>query len=136
MPAPPVALPLVATPPMPPAEPAPPEPTPPAPPVPVAVPPVAAPPTPPVAVPPLALPELLATLPMFCTVLPDTVPVSALVAVAVDVLKELARLEVAVAPLLAAAEPAAVACAWPRLLLLLLAWLLLRFELLSWVAVE
>src|SRR5450830_759113 len=129
MPAPPVALPLVATPPMPPAEPAPPEPTPPAPPVPVAVPPVAAPPTPPVAVPPLALP-------VFCTVLPDTVPVSALVAVAVDVLKELARLEVAVAPLLAAAEPAAVACAWPRLLLLLLAWLLLRFELLSWVAVE
>ena len=48
--------------------------------------------------------------------MPLTVPLRLVDAVAVDTLKELLRLDVAVAPLLAAAEPAADALAAPELL--------------------
>src|SRR5690606_41561024 len=56
---------------------------------------------------PLAPPLFRALLPMLLMLLPDTVPVSELLALADEVLNELATDELALPPLLAAAAPAA-----------------------------
>jgi hypothetical protein len=66
---------------------------------------------------------------MLLTVLPLTVPLSELVAVAALLLKESEKVDVAVPPLLAAAAPAAVARALP---LLLFCPLLLSCDALAW----
>jgi hypothetical protein len=126
-----VALPLDAEAPV---EPAAPLALPAAPPLPAVAampPPVPAAPAPPMAAPPLALPALLATLPMFETELPDTLPLRFEVAVAVEVLYALATLELADPPLLAAAAPTDEADEPPLLLLLPALLSLFWFELLS-----
>jgi hypothetical protein len=68
---------------------------------------------PPFPVPPLAVPLLDAVLPMLEIELPETVPFSVLIALAVEVLNAFETLEVADPPLLAAAAPSAVALALP-----------------------
>ena len=83
------------------------------PPEPLAFPPVPLPPVPPFPVAPLALPELSAVLPILEIELLDTVPFKVLIAVAVEVLNAFEKLAVAVPPLLAAADPVAVALASP-----------------------
>ena len=59
---------------------------------------------------------LIALLPMFETVLPETEPFRVLTALAVEVLNALVKVEVAVAPLLAAMAPAEDADESPELL--------------------
>jgi hypothetical protein len=114
-----VALPLLAEPPAAPAPPFAPFALPPEPVLAVFEPPMPAAPAPPVPDAPLALPRLVATLPMFVVVLPDTEPVRVEFDVAEEVLKLFEKFAVAVPPLLAAAAPAEDAVASPVLLLLL-----------------
>jgi hypothetical protein len=108
---------------------------PPAPELAVMLPPVPAAPAPAVPAAPLALPLLVATLPMFWMLLPDTLPFRFAVALADEVLKLFEKVDVAVPPLFAAVAPMADAVAAPELWLLLFVFVvvLVLWSLLSWV---